>query len=315
MSKKKTTKIPGLLYLRDSKNKEMVLKVKREKITTERNFKINEQEMYSNNTTHHKTNFYHNGTDGLTFSCTLIFVNDLSYATTKGKMTTGKKIDKEANKSEINRYNKDMTNLKLLDKWYSNMHPFSIVFGKNINLKYLPKVSKKWIITKLSMKQEADTFTEWDVTFRTYNPPRKIKQVKNDLVNRTSKSYKWKAKCKKSYKKLNYKDTRKQKKGSECAKLLNGILIEMGYMKKATKTVKYKDKKGNTKYKKKKYVPDVYNKATSYGVKLFKKDWNRHKLKPKFKSYKKNQYNDKLTLTGYKNIGNYAKLKAAKKKK
>ena len=161
----------GLIYLRDASNTEISFSIKRENITTERNFKINEQEMYSNNSTHHTTNFFHNGSDGLSFQCTAVFSES-----EQSKMT-------------------------VLDTWYREMHSFSLVFDKSINIK-LPLVSKKWIITKISHTQEMDNVTEWKITFRTYNPPKKITVVKNELVNRTSKSYKWKTNCKKSYKKL-----------------------------------------------------------------------------------------------------------------
>ena len=268
-----TTKKQGLIYLRNNNNTEISFNVKRENITTERNFKINEQEMYSNNTTHHTTQFYHNGSDGLTFTCTGVFTK------------------------------KEKNTFKRLDTWYRSMTPFKIVFGKNLNLQ-LPLVSKKWIITKLVMKQETDTITEWDITFRTYNPPKKITKVKNNLPNRTSKSYKWKHKCKKTYKTLTYKKM-KNKKGNECAKLLNKILIEMGYMKKSKKKVNGK---------KVKYVPNKCTKDTRRAVKRFKKDWNKYKLKPKFKS-KKGKFDDGISYTGFKNIGNYKKLKSAKKKK
>lgn len=274
----------GLIYLRDSNNTEISFNIKRENITTERNFKINEQEMYSNNSTHHTTNFYHNGSDGLSFQCTGIFV-----------------------KSEQSKMN-------VLDAWYRGMHPFSLVFDKSINLK-LPLVSKKWIITKISLAQEMDTFTEWKITFRTYNPPKTIEKVKNNLVNRTSKSYKWKTKCKKTYKKLTYKQMKK-KKGNECAELLNSILIELGYMEKSTKKVKTgkKDKKGNPIYKKQKYIPNKCTKSTIKAVKKFKKEWNKYKLKPAFKK-SGSGYDDKIDKTGFANISNYTQLKSAKKKK
>lgn len=264
----------GLIYLRDASNTEISFSIKRENITTERNFKINEQEMYSNNSTHHTTNFFHNGSDGLSFQCTAVFSES-----EQSKMT-------------------------VLDTWYREMHSFSLVFDKSINIK-LPLVSKKWIITKISHTQEMDNVTEWKITFRTYNPPKKITVVKNELVNRTSKSYKWKTNCKKSYKKLTYKQMRK-KKGNACAKLLNSILIEMGYMKMYIK----KDKKG----KKQKYVPDKCTKSTSLAVKKFKRDWNKYKLKPAFKKSRAG-YNDIIDATGFTNIANYTKLKAAKKKK
>lgn len=278
---------PGLMYLRDDKNTELILKVKRENISTERNFKINEQEMYSNKSNHHTTGFYDNGDDGLSFACTLLF---------------------HANEENT---------FKTVDAWYTQKHPFNIVFGKLINLK-LPLVSKKWIITKLSMKQEVDDITEWEATFRTYNPPKDITKVSNDLVNRTTKSYKWKSKCKKSYKNLNYKTQKKKKfPKSDCAKLLNSIMIELGYMRKVNKTVKTgkKDKKGKAKTTTKKVVPDTYTSNTAKAVKKFKKNWNKRKLKPAFKANKKGQYNDTLTKTGFENISNYKKLKSSKKKK
>lgn len=271
----------GLIYLRDKNNTEISFSIKRENITTERNFKINEQEMYSNNSTHHTTNFYHNGSDGLSFKVTALFL-----------------------KSEQDK-------ITLLDAWYREIHSFSLVFDKSINLK-LPLVSKKWIITKISASQEMDNLTEWDITFRTYNPPKTIEKVQNELVNRTSKSYKWKTKCKKTYKNLTYKKMKK-KKGNDCAKLLNSILIEMGYMKKATKKVKTgkKDKKGKIIYKKQKYIPNKCTKSTSKAVKKFKKEWNKYKLKPAFKKLT----SDELGKTGFENISNYKKLKSAKKKK
>lgn len=275
----------GLIYLRNASNTEISFPIKRENINTERNFKINEQEMYSNNTKHHGTDFYHNGDDGLSFTCTGVFTNS----------------QKET--------------MKVLDNWYTSMTPFTLVFDKHINLN-LPLVSKKWIVTKLSFKQEMDTITEWNITFKTYNPPKKVKKVKNTLVNRTTKSYKWQHKCKKTYKKLTYKQMKK-KQGNECAKLLNSILIELGYMKKSTKKVKTgkKDKKGKPIYKKKKYIPDKCTKKTSTAVKKFKEKWNHYKLKPAFKKNKKGKYTDKIDKTAFKNIGNYKQLKNAKKKK
>ena len=326
-----SNEIPGLIYLRDDNNTEVVLKVKRENITTERNFKINEQEMYSNNTNHHSTNFYHNGDDGLTFSCTVLFVNDINYST-GGKFTGEQTINmdnynskytKSLNNTEYQRYSDDINTLKLIDAWYREIHPFNIVFGKQINLE-LPLVSKKWIITKLSMKQEADTLTEWGLTFRTYNPPKKISEVKNELVNRSTKSYKWKSNCKKSYKNLNYKKQSKKKfPKSSCVKLLHSILIELGYMSKVKKTVKTgkKDKKGNPITKTKKVVPDtwVYNKKkkkskTSTAIKKFKKDWNKYNLKPAIKK-KNNTYNDVIDKDTYTALCDYKKLKSSKKKK
>ena len=280
-----STRKTGLIYLRNNSNTEISFQVKRENITTERNFKINEQEMYSNNTKHHTVNFYHNGDSGLSFSCTGVFTNN------------------------------DTSLMKVLDSWYTNMTPFTIVFDKSLNIK-LPLVSKKWIITKLSLKQESDTVTEWNISFRTYNPPVKVKKIKNTLVNRTTKSYKWQHKCKKTYKKLTYKQMKK-KKGNECAKLLNGILIELGYMKKSTKKVKTgkKDKKGKPIYKKQKYIPNKCTKQTSNAVKKFKSKWNKYKLKPKLSKNKKGKYTDKIDKNTYKALGNYKQLKNAKKKK
>ena len=265
----------GLIYLRSQRStKDISFQVKRGTISTERNFKINEQEMYSNDSKHHTTQYYHNGDDGLSFSCTGIFTKN------------------------------EKSKMKLLDAWYTHMTPFSIVFGKHLNIN-LPLVSKKWIITKISMKQEADTVTEWDITFRTYNPPKQIRKVNNTLVNRTTVSYKWNSKCKKSYKNLTYAKMKK-KKGNDCAKLLNTILISLGYMKKSTK----KDKNGKTV----KYVPNICTKSTSKAVKMYKRDWNKYKLKPAFKRTR-NGYNDTIDSIGFKNIGNYKQLKNAKKKK
>lgn len=280
-----TTKKTGLIYLRNSSNTEISFQIKRSNINTERNIKINEQEMYSNNSKHHTSNFYHNGSNGLTFTVSAIFLST------------------------------DTTKMNVIDAWYRDLTPFTIVFDKNITLK-LPKVSNKWVITKITGKQEADNFTEWDITFKTYNPPAKIAKVKNKLVNRTTKSYKWKHKCKKTYKKLTYKQMKK-KKGNDCAKILNGILIDLGYMKKSSKKVKTgkKDKKGKPIYKKKKYIPDKCTKKTSKAVKKFKKEWNHYKLKPACKKNKKGKYTDKIDKTAFKNIGNYKELKNAKKKK
>ena len=271
----------GLIYLRDDKNTEISFNIKRENISTERNFKITEQEMYSNDSKHHTTQFFDNGDDGLSFTCTALFT-----------------------KSEE-------TKRELLDTWYLDKHPFNVVFGKNMNLK-LPLVSKKWIITKLSMKQEYDDLAEWSLTIRTYNPPKQITAVKNNLVNRTTKSYKWQHKCKKTYKKLTYKQMKK-KQGNDCAKLLNSILIELGYMKKAKKKVKTskKDKKGKTKTKTVTYIPDKCTKSTVKAVKKFKKKWNQYKLTPKIKSTK----TDKIDKNTYTALSNYKKLKNAKKKK
>jgi hypothetical protein len=275
----------GLIYLRNDANTEINFPVKRENITTERNFKINEQEMYSNDGKHHSTNFYHNGDNGLSFSVTGLFLNT------------------------------DTTVMQVLDNWYTNMTPFTIVFGKHINLK-LPLVSNKWIITKLSLKQEMDTVTEWDLTFKTYNPPKQVTAIKNNLVNRTTKSYKWQKNCKKTYKDLTYKKMKK-KKGNNCAKLLNQILIELGYMSKSVKKVKTKkkDKKGKPIYKKTKYVPDKCTKKTSKAVKKFKKKWNEHKLKPKIAMNKKGKPTDTIDKNTYTALGNYKQLKNAKKKK
>jgi hypothetical protein len=271
MSERRT----GLVYLRNEANTEISFPVKRENITTERNFKINEQEMYSNDSKHHSTNFYHNGDNGLSFSATAVLTSTQTSL------------------------------MEVLDNWYTSMTPFTIVFDKQLGLK-LPLVSKKWIITKLSLKQEMDTVTEWNITFKTYNPPKQITAIKNNLLNRTTKSYKWQSQCKKTYKKLTYKQMKK-KKGNDCAKLLNTILIELGYMKKATKT--------NKKKKKTKYIPDKCTKSTSKAVKKFKKQWNQYKLTPKIKKNKKGKYTDAIDKTTYECIGNYAKLKNAKKKK
>ena len=283
----------GLMYLRSS-NTEIFFPIVRNKITTERNFKISEQEMYSNNSKHHPVNFYHNGDAGLSFTVTAVFT-----------------------KSQPNL-------MKMVDTWYTSMTPFTIVFGKHLNMK-LPLVSKKWIMTKISAKQEYDDVTEWEITFKTYNPPKKIKKVKNELVNRTTISYKWSHKCKKSIKKLNYKQQKKRNfKKSDCVKLLNSIMIELGYMSKIKVKVKTgkKDKKGKPKYKKVKAVPNywVHGKkakttTTSKAIKKFKKDWNKYKLKPAFKKNKKGQYSDVIGKTTFKNIANYKKLKQKKKKK
>ena len=260
----------GRLYLRDDKNTEIVLNIKRENITTERNFKITEQEMYSNNGKHHRTNFYDNGDDGLSFACTIVFTKN------------------------------DVNVMKRLDNWYTEKHPFRIVFGKSLNLK-LPLVSKKWIVTKLSHKQGDDTVTLWSVTFRTYNPPKKIKAVENELLNRTSKGYKWQTKCKKQYWKLNYKKQAKRKwPKSDCVKLLNSILIELGYTWLHGKKIK--------------------GRSTTAALRLFKKEWNDYKLKPKIKKQKKwkkgsKAYNDKIDKNTYKALCKYKKLKSAKKKK
>lgn len=162
------------------------------------------------------------------------------------------------------------------------------------------------------MKQEYDDLAEWSLTIRTYNPPKQITAVKNNLVNRTTKSYKWQHKCKKTYKKLTYKQMKK-KQGNDCAKLLNSILIELGYMKKAKKKVKTskKDKKGKTKTKTVTYIPDKCTKSTVKAVKKFKKKWNQYKLTPKIKSTK----TDKIDKNTYTALSNYKKLKNAKKKK
>ena len=289
----------GLLYLRDDKNTQIVLKVKRENITTERNFKITEQEMYSNNGKHHRTNFYDNGDDGLSFACTIVFTKN------------------------------DVNAMKRLDNWYTSKHPFRIVFGKSLNLK-LPLVSKKWIVTKLSHKQGDDTVTLWSVTFRTYNPPKKIKAVENELLNRTSKGYKWQTKCKKQYWKLNYKkQSQKKWPKSDCVKLLNSILIELGYMKKQKKKVKTgkTDKNGKEKKKTVRYIPNTWlhgkkikGRSTTAALRLFKSEWNDYKLKPKIKKQKKwkkgsKAYNDKIDKNTYKALCKYKKLKSAKKKK
>jgi hypothetical protein len=261
---------PGLLYMRDDDNNEIVLHIKRENITTERNFKITEQEMYSNDSKHHTTNYYDNGDDGLSFKCTAVFNNTQTQL------------------------------MEQLDTWYTGKRTFNLVFGKHLNLQ-LPLVSKKWIITKLSSKQEMDTVTEWDITYRTYNPPKMITAIKNKLLNRTAKSYKFQHQCKKTYKDLTYKKMKK-KKGNNCAKLLNQILNELGYKVKGTNK------------KKKKYIPDKCTKKTSSAVKKFKKEWNNYKLKPKI-SKKGKSYTDVIDDNTYKALCNYKELKNAKKKK
>lgn len=283
MSEEKRT---GIIYLRNDANTEINFPVKRENITTERNFRINEQEMYSNDGKHHSTNFYHNGDNGLSFTVTAIFKDT------------------------------DNTVMQVLDSWYTNLTPFTIVFGKHINLK-LPLVSNKWVITKLVTKQEMDNITEWDLTFKTYNPPKKITAIKNTLLNRTTKTYKWQKNCKKTYKNLTYKKMKKKPKGNDCAKLLNTILIELGYMKKPSKKVKTnkKDKKGKPIYKKQKYIPDKCTKGTSKGVKKFKDKWNKAKLKPKLAKNKKGKYTDVIDKNTYTALGNYTQLKSKKKKK
>ena len=280
-----STRKTGLIYLRNNANTEISFPLKRENITTERNFKINEQEMYSNDSKHHTTNFYHNGDNGLSFSATAVFTSSQE------------------------------TLMKVMDNWYTSMTPFSIVFGKHLGIK-LPLVSKKWIITKLSLKQEYDTVIEYDITFKTYNPPKKVKKIKNTMVNRTTKSYKWKHSCKKTYKNLTYKKMKK-KKGNNCAKLLNTILIELGYMHKSKKKIKTKkkDKKGKPIYKTTKYVPDKCTKNTAGAVKRFKREWNYYKLTPKIKKNKKGKYTDTIDKTTYQCLGNYKQLKNAKKKK
>lgn len=277
---------PGLLYMRDDNNNEIVLRIKRENITTERNFKITEQEMYSNDSKHHATNFFDNGDDGLSFSCTAIFDNTQTQL------------------------------MEQVDTWYTGKRPFNIVFGKHLNIK-LPLVSKKWIITKLTFKQEADNITEWNITYRTYNPPKLITVIKNKLLNRTTKSYKWQHQCKKTYKNLTYKKMKNKTKGNKCATLLNQILIELGYMSKPTRKVKTKkkDKKGKTIYKKEKYVPDKCTKGTAKAVKKFKKKWNTHKLKPTIKANKNGKYTDTIDKNTYTALCNYKQLKNAKKKK
>ena len=277
------------LVLRDKKNKQLSLRVKR-KISTERNFKINEQEMYANDKSHHTTSFFNNGDDGLSFKVTVLF-------------------------------KKDETNeLKLLDSWYRQMHPFKIAFDVDLSLK-LPLVKKEWIVKDINITQEDRNYTAWEVSFRTYNPPKSIKEINNKLPNRSTKSYKWEHQCKKTYKKLTYKKMKK-KKGNDCAKLLNQILIELGYMKKSKKKVKTgkKDKKGNAIKKKVKYVPNKCTRDTKKAVKQFKKDWNKYKLEPKIKKKGKSKkgnkvHNDKIDKNTFTALGNYKQLKSAKKKK
>ena len=271
------------LVLSDKDNNRLSLRVKR-KISTSRNFKINEQEMYSNNTINHTTSFNHNGSDGLTFKVTILFKKD------------------------------EVDQLKQLDAWYREMRPFKIAFDVDLSLN-LPLVSKDWIVKDVSIDQEDKSYTSWDVTFRTYNPPKQITAIKNNLVNRTAKSYKWEHQCKKTYKDLTYKKMKK-KKGNNGAKLLNEILIELSYMSKSVKKVKTKkkDKKGKPIYKKTKYVPDKCTKKTSKAVKKFKKKWNEHKLKPKI-AKKGKSYTDVIDANTYKALCNYKELKNAKKKK
>lgn len=257
------------LVLSDKDNNRLSLRVKR-KISTSRNFKISEQEMYSNNTTNHTTSFNNNGSDGLTFKVTIFFKKD------------------------------EVDQLKQLDAWYREMRPFKIAFDVDLSLN-LPLVSKDWIVKDVSINQEDKAYTSWDVTFRTYNPPKLITAIKNKLVNRTAKSYKWEHQCKKTYKDLTYKKMKK-KKGNNCAKLLNQILNELGYKVKETNK------------KKKKYIPDKCTKKTASAVKKFKKEWNNYKLKPKL-SKKGKSYTDVIDANTYKALCNYKELKNAKKKK
>jgi hypothetical protein len=274
MAIKDNTTPKSNLVLSDKKNNRLSLRVKR-KISTSRNFKINEQEMKSKKGKNHYTDYYHNGSDGLNFKVTVLF-----------------------KKSEVKL-------MKQLDAWWREMRPFKIAFDVDLSLR-LPLVSRNWIVKDIDINQEDRNYTSWDVTFRTYNPPKKVKAVKNELLDRTSKSYKWTKKCKKHYKNLTYKKM-KGKKATECTKLLNQILLECGVMRKPTRL--------NKKGKKVKYTPDKYIPKTSYGVKNFKKQWNRYKLKPKLAKNKKGRYTDTIDKNTYKAIGNYKKLKSAKKKK
>lgn len=273
------TKTNGYLVLQDNNNNQIQLRVKR-KISTERNFKINEQEMYANNKKHHTTNWFHNGDGGLSFEVSVLFKKD------------------------------EMTAFKKLDNWYTTMRPFKIAFDADLSLN-LPLVSKKWIIKKLSMDQENTDYIECKVSFSTYNPPKKIKKVNNKLLNRTTKAYKW-GKCKKVYPKMNLDMIAKQKK-SECVKVLNSIMIELGYMSKASYKAKTgkKDKKGKAITKTVKYIPDTYTRDTAKAIRKFKKTWNKRKLKPKCK----NPGSCKIDKNTFDNIGNYKWLKSAKKKK
>lgn len=287
------------LVLSDKDNNRISLRVKR-KISTERNFKITEQEMYANDTQHHTTNFFNNGDDGLSFKVTLLFKKD------------------------------EVESLQKLDAWYREMRPFKIAFDVDLSLN-LPLVSKDWIVKDISINQEDTNYTAWDATFRTYNPPKQITVIKNKLVNRTTKAYKWQNNCKKAYKNLNYKTQSKKKwPKSDCCKILNGILIELGYLNKQTKVTKTnkKNKKGYPTKKTTTYVPDTWVKAdaidklkskntgkktktTSSAIKQFKKDWNKYGLKPKLSNTGK----DTIDANTFKAIGNYKELKNAKKKK
>ena len=286
------------LVLSDKNNNRLSLRVKR-KISTSRNFKITEQEMYANKKNNHTTNFINNGSDGLTFKVNILFWKD------------------------------EVKQLKQLDAWYREMRPFKIAFDVDLSLN-LPLVSKNWIVKDISITQDDRNFTSWDVSFRTYNPPKQIKAVKNELLSRTSKTYRWRNKCKKQYYKLNYKkQSQKKWPKSECCKILNGILIELRYMKKQKKKVKTgkKDKKGKEIKKTVKYVPNYWvhgkktkGRSTTAALRLFKKEWNDYKLKPTIKKQKKwkkgsKAYNDKIDKNTFKALGNYKKLKSAKKKK
>jgi hypothetical protein len=268
----------GYLVLKDKKNNQLSLRVKR-KISTERNFKINEQEMYANNKKTHTTNWFHNGNDGLTFEVSILFKKD------------------------------EMNNFKQLDTWYLEMRPFKIAFDVHLSLN-LPLVSKNWIIKKLSMDQENADYIECKATFSTYNPPKKITKVNNKLLNRNTKAYKW-SKCKKVYPK--FRSMIFTQKSNECIKTLNSIMIELGYMSKLSYKVKTgkKDKKGKAITKTVKYIPDTYTKGTAKAVRKFKREWNKRKLKPKCK----NPQSLDIDKNTFKNIGNYKQLKSAKKKK
>ena len=290
------------LVLSDKDNNRISLRVKR-KISTERNFKITEQEMYANESSHHTTNFFNNGDDGLSFKVTILFKKD------------------------------EVSVLQQLDAWYREMRPFKIAFDVDLSLN-LPLVSKDWIVKDITINQEDRNYTAWDVSFRTYNPPKQITVIKNKLVNRTSKSWKWQNNCKKAYKNLNYKDQKKKKwPKSDCCKLLNEIMVELGFLDKEEKSVKTKKKKkGKPVYKTTSYVPDTWvrndsidkalkkatkasKKTSSSAIKTFKKEWNKYKLKPVLKANKKGKYEDTIDKDTFKAIGNYAELKSAKKKK
>lgn len=206
-----------------------------------------------------------------------------------------------------------------LDKLYSDITPFTIVFNPSLVLKTIP-TSKKWIITDKSTKQDNFDYVVIGIKLHTYNPPKKPTLNTSKLVDRTTLAYKFADQCKKKYKNLNYAFAKKHPKKVDkpCTNILKQILQACGFDVKDK--VKVKDKKKDKKKKKKKkkktkkVITDKYTKKTSIAVKYFKKEWNTFKLSPTLpKDKKSKKYTDIIDKKTYKALCNYNKLVTARK--